>query len=181
MDIIRFSFGVPALGKRFGDFELDHHAKTLTRRGRKLRLAPQLVELLTILVEQPGETIAREQIQQRLWPDRNVEYQHSVDVLISQLRLALGDSAINPQYIQTVPRKGYRFLARIQEGSQEKRTRMRRLALYAAVAIFASVLSIVFAQTRYNKFVPHSTDMQKSSSRPMLHKVSPRARPSLPR
>ena len=161
--------------RRFGDFELDDIRKTLTRRGRKLRLTPQLFELLTMLIERPGEIVAREQIQQRLWPDTNVEYQHSVDVLVSQLRAALGDSATNSQRIQTVPKRGYRFLERVENQSEKNWVRLRRFALYAAVAILASILSVLIVHRRYDKFVPRSKDGKHFSAGPVDQKRSPEA------
>ena len=78
--------------RAFGDFELDDTLRKLGRKGRRLRLSGQALDLLSLLVERSGELITREEIKGRLWPDSNVELEHSVDVLINRLRSVLGDS-----------------------------------------------------------------------------------------
>ena len=75
-----------------------------------MRLSGQAVDLLCLLLERPGELIPREEIERRLWPDRNVDFNHSLDVVVSRLRTVLGDKGSSPRYIETVPRKGYRFI-----------------------------------------------------------------------
>ena len=96
--------------KTFGDFEFDDRRKILTAAGRSVRLSGQTVELLCLLLERPGELIIREEIRRRLWPESHVEFEHSLDVVVSRLRSVLGDESGNPRYIETVPRKGYRFI-----------------------------------------------------------------------
>ena len=96
--------------KTFGEFELDDRLRKLSRGGQTVRLTGQALDLLCLLIERPGELITREEIQRRLWPDSNVEFEHSLDVLLSRLRAVLGDSGKSPRYIETVPKKGYRFL-----------------------------------------------------------------------
>lgn len=122
-----------------------------------MRLSGQAVDVLCLLLERPGELISREEIESRLWPDRNVDFNHSLDVVVSRLRTVLGDKGSSPRYIETVPRKGYRFVEPVTvtaEAGPSKRDRMRRLATYAAVAIFAAIVAILLARTRYDKFVP---------------------------
>ena len=114
-----------------------------------MKITGQALDLLSLLLERPGETISREEIQRRLWPDRNVEFDHHLDVLINRLRSALGDAATNSRFIHTVPKKGYKFVE-----AARGRYRLRRFTKYAAVAAFAAILAILFARTRYQKFVP---------------------------
>jgi len=142
--------------RAFGDFELDDTLRKLGRKGRRLRLSGQALDLLSLLVERSGELITREETKGRLWPDSNVELEHSVDVLINRLRSVLGDSGKSPRYIETVPRKGYRFLGPVscQRNRRASRTWFRRLGTYAAIAILAAIAALMIARTRYNKFVP---------------------------
>ena len=143
--------------KRFGDFEFDDHGRRLRARGQPVRLSGQAVDLLCLLLERPGELTTREEIERRLWPDRNVDFNHSLDVVVSRLRTALGDKGSSPRYIETVPRRGYRFIEPVtvkpELGGRIAKWR-RRLVTYAAVAIVAAILAILFARTRYDKLVP---------------------------
>jgi DNA-binding winged helix-turn-helix (wHTH) protein len=146
--------------KMFGDFEFDNRRRRLRAGGRPVRLSGQAVEVLCLLLERPGELIPREEIETRLWPDRNVDFNHSLDVVVSRLRTVLGDKGSSPRYIETVPRKGYRFVEPVTvtpEAGRSTRDRMRRLATYAAVAILAAIVAILFARTRYDKFPSERT------------------------
>lgn len=143
--------------KTFGDFEFDDHRRILSAGGQPVKLPAQAADLLCLLLERPGELTTREAIERRLWPDRNVEFNHSLDVIVSRLRTALGDKGGNPRYIQTVPRKGYRFIEPVADKPETRmptRTWRRRLVTFAAVAILAAALALLFARTRYDKFVP---------------------------
>ncbi len=96
---------------RFGVFELDLQARELRKRGIRLRLPDQSLEILTMLLERPGEVISREEIRERLWPNGTiVDFEHSVNSAVARLRETLGDSASIPRFIETLPRKGYRLL-----------------------------------------------------------------------
>src|SRR5215468_8280462 len=97
---------------RFGLFEADLEQRVLTKQGFRIRLQDQPFEILSLLLQRPGEIITREEIQQKLWPaDTFVAFDDGLNTAIKKLRLALGDSAENPRFIETVPRRGYRFLA----------------------------------------------------------------------
>ncbi len=97
---------------RFGPFEADLRAGELRKNGVKLRLTGQPFEILAMLVARPGEVVTREELRRRLWPgDTFVDYEHSVNAAINKLREALSDSADNPLYVETMPRRGYRFIA----------------------------------------------------------------------
>jgi len=100
---------------RFGAFEFDSYTRELRRSGFKLKLAGQPIEVLAILLERPGELITREELQSRLWPnDTIVEFEHSINTAIKKVREALDDSAGEPRYVETLPRRGYRFIASVE-------------------------------------------------------------------
>jgi TolB-like protein/DNA-binding winged helix-turn-helix (wHTH) protein/Tfp pilus assembly protein PilF len=100
---------------RFGAFELDLKTCSLTRRGWQERLAVQPARLLVLLVERRGELVTREELRAQLWPDDTFgDFDHGLNNAVNRLREALGDSAASPQYIQTAPRRGYRFIADVE-------------------------------------------------------------------
>jgi len=152
--------------KAFGNFELDDVRRNLKAGKQPVRLTGQALDLLCLLLERPGELVTREEIHRRLWPDTNVELEHSLDVVVSRLRTVLDDKAPIPRYIQTLPRKGYRFIEPVTvstgSGALSRRSHWtRRLLPYVAVAILAALAVILFARSRYDQFVPvHSS--QKS-------------------
>ena len=100
---------------RFGLFELDLAAAELRKQGRKIRLQDQPLQVLELLLSRPGEIVSREELQQALWPaDTFVEFDQGLNTAIKKIRLALGDSAENPRFVETIPRKGYRFIAPVE-------------------------------------------------------------------
>jgi DNA-binding winged helix-turn-helix (wHTH) protein/Tol biopolymer transport system component len=104
---------------RFGLFELDLKAGQLNRNGTRLRLPQQPLQLLSMLLERPGEIITRDELRQRLWSsDVFVDFDHGLNKSIQKLRDALGDSASSPRYIETIPRVGYRFIAPVRNGTR---------------------------------------------------------------
>jgi len=101
----------------FGAFEADLPARELRKRGLKIRLQDQPFQVLTILLERPGELITREELHRVLWPsDIFVDFDNSLNTAINKIRDALGDSAENPRFVETLPRRGYRFIAPIRNG-----------------------------------------------------------------
>jgi len=101
---------------RFGPFELDTHTREIYKHGLKLKLQGHPIAILVMLLERPGELITREEIQQKLWPTENetfVDFEHGMNTAVRKLRQALGDEAETPQYIETLPRRGYRFVGQI--------------------------------------------------------------------
>jgi Tol biopolymer transport system component/DNA-binding winged helix-turn-helix (wHTH) protein len=103
--------------RRFGVFELDLRAGELRRNGVKVKLQEQPFQVLTELLERPGQVVTREELRNRLWPaDTYVDFDHSLNAAIRRLRDALGDSAENPTFVETVARRGYRFLAPVSAG-----------------------------------------------------------------
>src|SRR5512133_3815021 len=99
---------------RFGSFEANVRAGELRKRGLKVRLQDQPFQILVMLLERPGELVTRQEIHQKLWPaDTFVGFDHGLNNAINRLREALGDSAETPRFIETLPRKGYRFIAQV--------------------------------------------------------------------
>src|SRR5215469_9482441 len=103
---------------RFGPFELDAHANELYKHGLKLKLQGHPIRILAMLLERPGELITRDEIQQTLWPNEKgtfVDFEHGLNTAVRKLRQALGDGAETPQYVETLPRRGYRFVGQLAE------------------------------------------------------------------
>jgi TolB-like protein/Tfp pilus assembly protein PilF len=97
---------------RFGAFELDSLAGELRKKGVKIKLQDQPLQVLVMLLECPGEIVTREELQRKLWPaDTFVDFEHGLNKAMNRLRAAIGDSSENPRFIETLPRKGYRFIA----------------------------------------------------------------------
>jgi cholera toxin transcriptional activator len=100
---------------RFGVFEADLTAAELRKSGVRIRLQEQPFQVLAYLLQHPGEVVSREDLRQRLWPsDTFVDFDHSLNTAVNKLREALGDSASSPRYVETLARKGYRFVAPVQ-------------------------------------------------------------------
>ena len=100
---------------RFGVFELDVRAGELRKRGARVPLQGLPVQLLTVLLENPGQVVTRDELRTRLWPaDTFVDFDHSLHNAIARLREALGDSSGSPRFIETLPRKGYRFISQVE-------------------------------------------------------------------
>src|ERR1700732_2743458 len=100
---------------RFGVFEADLLAGELRKNGGRIRLQEQPFQLLSFLLEQPGEVVTREELRQQLWPDDTfVDFHDSLNTAVNKLREALGDSASSPRYFESLARRGSRFLAPVQ-------------------------------------------------------------------
>src|SRR5262245_26611236 len=98
---------------RFGSFELDLRSHELRRGTKLVRLQEQQFEILRMMLEHPGRVVTRDELQQRLWPDGTfVDFEHSLNAAVKRLRAALGDDADHPRFVETVPRRGYRFIGR---------------------------------------------------------------------
>src|SRR5258708_2259767 len=100
---------------RFGPFELDVRAGDLRKNGVRVRLQEQACQILLMLLDRPGEVVLRSEIRQRLWPgDTVVEFDLSINSAVKRLRTSLSDSADSPRYIETIAKRGYRFLAEVE-------------------------------------------------------------------
>ena len=150
--------GTSALHPRiycFGPFHLDTRTGELTRDGSKSQLHEQPLQLLIALLEQPGELVAREDLVRRLWPDGTfVDFDRGLNKAINKLREVLGDSAEEPRFIETLPRKGYRFIAPVKTGggdkpaqpaAEEKPSPRARPNAWLAISAAAVVLALVVA------------------------------------
>jgi DNA-binding winged helix-turn-helix (wHTH) protein len=101
---------------RFGSFEADFRSGELRKSGIKLKIPGQPLQVLEVLLEHPGEMVSREELRLRLWrDDTTVDFENSLNTAVNKLREALGDTAASPRYVETLPRRGYRFLARLDE------------------------------------------------------------------
>jgi Tol biopolymer transport system component/DNA-binding winged helix-turn-helix (wHTH) protein len=97
----------------FATFQVDLQAQELRKGGLRLKLTGQPFQVLAILLEKPGSVVTREELQKRLWPDTFVDVDHNLNTAINKIREVLGDSAENPRFVETLPRRGYRFIAAV--------------------------------------------------------------------
>jgi TolB-like protein/DNA-binding winged helix-turn-helix (wHTH) protein len=139
---------------RFGAFELNPQTGELSNAGKKSQLRDQPLKLLLALLEQPGELVTREALVRRLWPEGTfVDFDRGLNKAVLHLREALADSAEHPQFIETLPRKGYRFVAPLTQDSQESPTvplrdtksQARFLAWTVALAAVACLVIVMLA------------------------------------
>jgi TolB-like protein/DNA-binding winged helix-turn-helix (wHTH) protein/Flp pilus assembly protein TadD len=131
---------------RFGEFEIDLDACALLRAGTSIKLQQQPFDVLLILLEHPGALVARDELRRRMWPsDTFVDFDHSLNIAVNKLRTALSDSADRPRFIETIPRRGYRFIGRIDEtapvepDARPVPTRRRLFAGTLAVAVLLAL------------------------------------------
>src|SRR5215470_11550531 len=111
---------------RFGLFEADPESGELLKQGEHLRLQDQPFRMLILLLQRPGEVISREELREKLWRENTfVEFDNGLNVAVKKIRDALGDRAENPRFVETIPRRGYRFIApvsiKVKEGAQPSR------------------------------------------------------------
>jgi eukaryotic-like serine/threonine-protein kinase len=100
---------------RFGVFQLDLDAGELRKRGIRIKIQDQPFRILALLLEQPGSLVTREQLREMLWPhDTFVEFEHGINAAVAKLRQALGDSAENPRFVETVAKRGYKFISAVE-------------------------------------------------------------------
>jgi DNA-binding winged helix-turn-helix (wHTH) protein/Tol biopolymer transport system component len=139
---------------QFGVFEVDLRAGELRRNGSRVKLQEQPFQILTLLLDRPGEVITREELRSELWPaDTFVDFDHSLNAAVRRLRDALGDAAENPRFIETVARRGYRFVAPVDGARQEPaRPAIRRrrwpIAIGIGMVLLAGVVIGFYAAKR---------------------------------
>src|SRR5437667_652415 len=102
---------------RFATFEVDLQTGELRKAGQKLKFSGQPFQVFAILLERPGEVVTREELQKRLWPDTFVDVDHNLNTAINKIRDVLGDSAESPRFVETLPRRGYRFIGSVDGGA----------------------------------------------------------------
>lgn len=154
-------------GVRFGAFELNLRTHELRKQGMRVRVPDQSAVILAMLVERPGEIVTREDIRQRLWSDGTVvEFEHSISSAVARLRDALAESSATPRYIETVPRRGYRFIAAVEklhahsnEAADPPRWRHRH-PVAAYVSIFALLLLTAGTAAVVWKFRPKGPNQE---------------------
>lgn len=121
---------------RFGQFEVYPASGEVRKRGVRIRVQDQPLRLLTALLERPGEVITREELRRKLWPDHTfVDFEHGLNAAATRLRQALGDAAQTPRFIESLPRRGYRFIGHIEAnngGSEEARDPARSPEIFVA-------------------------------------------------
>jgi DNA-binding winged helix-turn-helix (wHTH) protein/TolB-like protein len=157
---------------QFGLFEFDPATLALSREGVSLRLQPQPARVLAVLLEHPGEIVSRDTLRQRIWSDGTfVDFERGLNFCVAQIRSALGDSAESPRFIETLPRRGYRFIAPVrspdatvlpsgphatrQESLSAEPRRQRRRALMAVATVgLAAVLLTAAAAWRAARETP---------------------------
>src|SRR6266702_710705 len=135
---------------RFGVFEVDVRSGELRKQGVRIKLQEQPFHVLAVLLQRPGEVVTREELRSENWSaDTFVDFDNSLNTAINKLREALGDSADNPRFIETLPRRGYRLIAPVTEADGATRgaatgvnaaaaMRSRRTILVAAIVVFAA-------------------------------------------
>ena len=163
----------------FGPFELDLHSGELRKNGTRLKLQPQPVQILEVLLEHPGELVTREELRKRLWPeDTFVDFEQGLNTAIKKLRQALCDEAETPRYIETLPRRGYRFIGEVSTSAPAQqpsiavsvihlhpRSRRFRIRLTALVAC-----ALIAAAAAYSRFwrptMPHVAAAHRLTATP---------------
>src|SRR6266853_6999713 len=115
---------------RFDIFELDADAGELRKQGTRMKLQEQPFQMLQVLLQRPGEVVTREELQQKIWPsDTFVDFDHGINNAIKRLREALGDTAETPRYVETLPRRGYRFICCTEVPKKTAARRIQSLAV----------------------------------------------------
>src|SRR6516165_2439603 len=121
---------------QFGLFELNLRTGELRKAGTRVKLQDQPLKVLVALLEQPGEIVTREELKRRIWPEESFgDFDHAVNVAVAKLRSALSDSAETPRFVETLPRRGYRFIFPVAPYSDAKPA---DTAAFAAVRVPAA-------------------------------------------
>jgi DNA-binding winged helix-turn-helix (wHTH) protein len=142
----------------FGEFELDVDAGELRRKNRRLKLQPQPFKLLLLLVRKAGTLVSRDEIRRELWPDGTfVDFDQSVNFSIKQIRDVLGDDADRPLYIETVPRRGHRFIAPIstpgQAAPRPSFFPMGATGIRLEKALWTNIAELRMAESRRRRYI----------------------------
>lgn len=142
----------------FGEFELDASAGELRRQTKRLKLQPQPFRLLLVLVRKGGVLVTRDEIRRELWPDGTfVDFDQAVNFSIKQIRDVLGDDADHPLYIETVPRRGHRFIAQISAPGQQQPSRpfvpMGATAIRLEKALWTNIAELRLAESRRRRYL----------------------------
>jgi len=153
---------------RFGDFDVDLRAGELRKHGIRIKLQVQPFQILQVLLEHPGEVVSREELQKRVWPaDTFVDFDHGLNNAVKRLREALGEDAENPRFIETLSKRGYRFIGSVSRSSDAEglverpsftiHPSNRKLQIGVVIAIGAAVLLVVLVILRFGKLWPRGS------------------------
>jgi DNA-binding winged helix-turn-helix (wHTH) protein len=146
---------------RFGDFEVDLRTGELRKGEVKQKFGGQPFQVLSVLLEHAGEVVTREELQKRLWPDTFVDVDHNLNTSINKIREVLGDSAEKPRFVETLPRRGYRFTGELEQPIQTaalpvtvepvRVSDSRKLWWKVALGVFAFAIIAVGAGVLYRR------------------------------
>jgi eukaryotic-like serine/threonine-protein kinase len=145
---------------RFGVYELDTQSGELRKAGIRIRLQDQPLKVLIALLEAPGEVVTRKELKRRIWPEESFgDFDHAVNVAVAKVRTALGDSADTPRFVETLPRRGYRFIASVNSQSQPTMAPVQGFrSRWAVVASLVSIATLATASYFYFHRAPKLTD-----------------------
>jgi DNA-binding winged helix-turn-helix (wHTH) protein len=144
----------PLAPLRFGVFELDRSGAELRRQGVPVRLAPQPLKLLLLLASRPGQLVTRDEIRRELWSaDTFVDFEQGVNFTIKQVREALGDDAEQPRFVQTVPKRGYRFIAQVEGVSTRRPATRPGTDVNLHKALWANIADMRVEEARRHKLL----------------------------
>ena len=147
---------------RFGDFEVDLRTGELRKGEVKQKFGGQPFQVLSVLLERAGEVVTREELQKRLWPDTFVDVDHNLNTAINKIREALGDSAEKPRFVETLPRRGYRFIGKLERPTEpvaepvitvapDRGSDSRKLWWKVALGVFTFAIIAVGAGVLYRR------------------------------
>lgn len=156
----------PARRYRFGVFEADSATGELRKKGIRIKLHAQPFQLLFMLLDRPGEMLTREEICRELWPDGTfVDYEHGVNSAVNRLREALGDKASNPRFVETLARRGYRFVAPVEriQLDDEATTQSKEKVIEKPTEVFPANAAIVQPNGLLDRVLAGPEDLPASS------------------
>lgn len=126
----------PIGSMRFGPYELSLECEELRKGGNRLKLTGQAIQVLVVLANNPGKLVTREELQQKLWPGATYgDFEHGLNAAVNRLRETLGDSAADPKYIETIPRRGYRFIAALDPSTVKPPWWKRKVTIAVAASV----------------------------------------------
>jgi TolB-like protein/DNA-binding winged helix-turn-helix (wHTH) protein/Flp pilus assembly protein TadD len=158
----------------FGEFTVELQAGELFRDGSKVKLRGQPFEILVVLLEQPGQLVTREELRRRLWPsDTFVDFEHGLNAAVNRLREALSDSADQPRFIETIPRRGYRFIAPVDGialvPAKPRAFRWVGIGVLAALGLLAATVALNIGGSRERIFGSHKTPIRSVAVLPLAN------------
>lgn len=157
---------------RFAGFELDPQTGELRSRGSRVKLQDQPLQILLAVLEKPGDVVTREELRVKLWPANTfVDFDHGLNAAVKRLRDALGDTADNPRYIETLPRLGYRFIAATPEApaTGKSHTPLKQWSWLIGAAALLLIAGVLFA---LDVGGVRSKPFSRSSAQPQIHSLA---------